>query len=136
MTKAFALHERLAEDTVPAGGTDLCQVLLSKDARFPWIVLVPRQPGLRELHDLAPPDQILLMTEITHLTRALQTAFGAEKTNVAALGNMVPQLHIHIVMRYAGDAAWPGPIWGVGTPEDYSEAALAKTLEKVHACLP
>lgn len=136
MSDDFVLHKRLAADTAPVGNTDLCRVLLVKDARFPWAILVPRRPGLRELHDLAPPDQILLMGEVTHLTHAMQEAWNAGKTNVAALGNMVPQLHVHIVMRFEGDAAWPGPIWNVGNPEPYSEAALTETLEKLRTCLP
>lgn len=133
---AFKLHTQLAKDTVKIGSTDMCLVLLAKDSRFPWIILVPHQEGLRELHDLSPFDQIQVMAEITHLTQALQLAFGAEKTNVAALGNMVPQLHIHIVMRNSDDAAWPGPIWGVGTAEPYTKAGLKETKAIVESCLP
>jgi diadenosine tetraphosphate (Ap4A) HIT family hydrolase len=136
MTDAFTLDPQLSADTYPVGETDLCRVLLSKDARYPWLILVPKQPGLRELHDLCAADQMRLMTDITHISHALQQAFQADKVNVAALGNMVPQLHIHIIMRYRDDAAWPGPIWGVGTAQNYSDAALTDALQKAESCLP
>ncbi len=136
MTDAFSLHPQLAADTYPVAETALCQVLLSKDARYPWLILVPHQPDLRELHDLAPSDQSVLMAEITHIAAAMQREWRADKTNVAALGNMVPQLHIHIVMRFATDAAWPAPIWGVGQPEAYSDTALTDALTRVRRCLP
>lgn len=136
MTDGFEVHAQLAADGHVVGDTDLCRVLLMNDARFAWLVLVPRRDGLRELHDLAPMDQILLMGEATHIAEAMQEEWGAVKTNVAALGNQVPQLHVHIVMRSADDAAWPGPIWGVGTPEPYTQEALDETLTRVTACLP
>ncbi|MDF1748924.1 MAG: HIT domain-containing protein [Alphaproteobacteria bacterium] len=136
MTDAFELHPQLAADTYLVGQTALCQVLLSKDARYPWLILVPHQPDLRELHDLSAADQAQLMAEITHISAAMQKAWTADKVNVAALGNMVPQLHIHIIMRYRDDVAWPGPIWGVGTAQDYSDAALSDALTKAANCLP
>ncbi len=136
MTDPFELHPQLAKDTYPVGQTDLCEVLLSRDARYPWLILVPRQADLREMHDLSNADQMRLMTDITHISQAMQTAWQADKVNVAALGNMVPQLHIHIIMRYRNDAAWPGPIWGVGAAQDYSDAALTDALTRAATCLP
>ena len=109
---------------------------MSRDARYPWLILVPRQADLREMHDLSNADQMRLMTDITHISQAMQTAWQADKVNVAALGNMVPQLHIHIIMRYRDDAAWPGPIWGVGAAQHYSDAALTDALTRAATCLP
>ena len=136
MPQEFILHAQLQKDTVTVGDLPLCRVLLAKDARFPWIILVPRQPGLREWHDLTEQDRAILTEEIAALSKAMQAAWGADKTNVAALGNMVPQLHIHIVMRFTTDPAWPGPIWGVGTAEAYDDAVLAETLTRIRACFP
>jgi diadenosine tetraphosphate (Ap4A) HIT family hydrolase len=136
VTDGFELHAQLAADGHVVGDTDLCRVLLMNDARFPWVVLVPRRPGARELHDLDPMDQIQLMGEVSHIAAAMQADWEADKTNVAALGNQVPQLHLHIVMRFKNDAAWPAPIWGKGTPEPYAPEALDETLMRVMACLP
>ncbi len=131
----FELHPQLVADTLPAGEFDLCTILLMNDNRFPWIILVPQIPDLREIHDLPPVEQIQLMGEIAHMSSEMQKAWGADKTNVATLGNMVPQLHVHIIMRYEGDAAWPGPVWGAGTPQPYDEAEAAQTLEMISGCL-
>ena len=136
MTDRFELHPQFAKDTHPVGQTDLCEVLLSRDARYPWLILVPRQAGLREMHDMSNADQMRLMTDITHISKAMQKVWQADKVNVAALGNMVPQLHIHIIMRYRDDAAWPGPIWGVGAAQHYSDAALTDALTRAASCLP
>lgn len=136
MSEGFELHPQLTQDCEIVGDTALCRVLLSKDSRFPWIILVPRQPDLRELHDLDAPDRIALTEEIAHIARAMQGEWQADKTNVAALGNMVPQLHVHIVMRFTTDAAWPGPIWGVGTAAPYDADALSQTMTRIRACLP
>ncbi len=136
MTDRFELHSQLAKDTHPVGQTDLCEVLLSRDARYPWLILVPRQAGLREMHAMSNADQMRLMTDITHISKAMQKVWQADMVNVAALGNMVPQLHIHIIMRYRDDAAWPGPIWGVGAAQHYSDAALTDALTRAASCLP
>jgi len=100
------------------------------DRRFPWCVLVPRRPGLRELHDLPADDLTRLMTEVVTVSRALQTHCRAFKINVGALGNLVPQLHVHVVGRREDDAAWPGPVWGHGQalPYDRAEAARLKSV--------
>lgn len=118
---AFSLHPRLAADTLPIGELALCQVLLMNDARFPWIILVPRRPALREIIDLAPEDQATLLAEITAVSRVLQRLIEPQKLNVAAIGNVVAQLHIHIVARFEDDTAWPAPVWGHGAREPYDE---------------
>ena len=120
----FALHPQLAIDTALVGRIGECLLLLMKDARYPWLILVPEQEGLRELHDLSD-DQFSAVTQIIKQTSLrLQTLTGASKINVAALGNMVPQLHVHIIARREDDASWPGPVWGVGTAEPYTEDEL------------
>lgn len=121
----FVLHPQLAKDTALIGRIGECLLLLMKDARYPWLILVPEQEGLRELHDLSD-DQFSSVTQIIKQTSLrLQTLTEALKINVAALGNMVPQLHIHIIARREDDASWPGPVWGVGTAEPYTEDELS-----------
>ena len=120
----LVLHPQLAKDTALNGRIGECLLLLMKDARYPWLILVPEQEGLRELHDLSD-DQFSSVTQIIKQTSLrLQTLTEALKINVAALGNMVPQLHIHIIARREDDASWPGPVWGVGTAEPYTEDKL------------
>jgi diadenosine tetraphosphate (Ap4A) HIT family hydrolase len=109
----FTLHPQLAADTVPVGDLALTRVLLTNDANYPWLILVPRRPGLVDLIDVAPADRATLTAEIDQAARALKAITECEKLNVAALGNVVPQLHVHIIGRRHSDAAWPKPIWGV-----------------------
>ena len=135
MAESFSLHERLAADTAPVAELTLCTLRLMKDARFPWAILIPRRPAIREIHQLTQADQRQLLAEITRLSAAMEREWGADKMNVAALGNMVPQLHIHVIARFAGDAAWPGPVWGAGAAEAYGEAALSRTIERLNAAL-
>ncbi|WP_115935507.1 HIT family protein [Aestuariispira insulae] len=118
---SFSLHPRLDADTFLLGDLPLCRALLMNDSRFPWLVLVPRRADIREIHQLPETDQFQLLREITQVSAAMETAFSAEKMNVAALGNMVPQLHIHIIARFEADEAWPGPIWGVGQTIPYAD---------------
>lgn len=115
----FSLHLQLAADTVPVGDLPLCRVLLSKDANYPWLILVPRRPGIVELIDLAPADRAALSSEIDAVSRALKTITECEKLNVAALGNVVPQLHVHVIGRRHSDAAWPKPVWGAAPAIPY-----------------
>lgn len=133
---AFRLDDRLAADTVALWDWPLSAVLLMNDRRFPWLILVPRRPSMRELHDLAPADRDICAAEVERASRLLQRATGAEKMNVAALGNVVPQLHIHVIARFAGDTAWPRPVWGVGTAQAYDEAALAALRARLEAAAP
>lgn len=120
MSENFSLHPRLAADTFIVDDWDLCRVLLMNDARFPWLILVPRQNGLRDFDEIVPNDKPTFFAEIDRASRALRAETSAEKLNVAALGNMVPQLHVHVVARFAADAAWPAPVWGVGEAIPYS----------------
>ena len=105
---SFLLHPRLEADTVVLGELPLCRVLLRLDGRYPWVVLVPRREGIREIHELSTEDRAVLVEECAAVSQAMQTTLSADKMNVAALGNMVPQLHVHVVARYEGDDAWPG----------------------------
>jgi diadenosine tetraphosphate (Ap4A) HIT family hydrolase len=123
---AFQLHPRLAEDTQVVGDLPLCRLLLMNDRRFPWCILVPRQAGLRELHDLSAGDLADLMSEVVTASRALQNHCKAFKINVGALGNLVPQLHVHVVGRREDDDAWPGPVWGHGQASPYEETEAAR----------
>lgn len=124
----FELHERLEADTVELLDLPLCRVLLMKDARYPWVILVPRQNGLKELHELSEGDGQLLWQEIKATSKLMEGSFDCDKVNVGALGNMVPQLHIHVIARTIGDAAWPGPVWGVGQAEAYTNDAQEQVI--------
>ncbi len=131
----FALHPRLAADTVPVGDLPLCRVLLMDDARFPWLILVPRRPGLREVHDLPAAERAVLIEEVAAASRALDADARPDKLNVGALGNVVAQLHIHVVARFAADPAWPGPVWGSGPAQPYGPGAARMRAGRVGAAL-
>ncbi|WP_411902160.1 HIT domain-containing protein [Methylorubrum thiocyanatum] len=133
MTDAFSLDPRLAADTHPVGDLALCSVLLMDDARFPWLILVPRRPGLSELTDLTPEEASLAFEEIRIAVRVMQALAQPDKVNVAALGNVVAQLHVHVVARFRSDPAWPGPVWGVGARKPYPPHARAALLERAAA---
>jgi diadenosine tetraphosphate (Ap4A) HIT family hydrolase len=133
MTDPFILDPRLAGDTLPLTAFDLCLVRLMNDRQYPWLILVPRRPGLSEIHDLAEADRALLMAEIVRATRALERLYRPVKLNVAALGNAVPQLHVHIIARSTRDAAWPRPIWGVTPAVPYRDDEREGILERLGA---
>ncbi|MBB2963992.1 HIT domain-containing protein [Methylobacterium sp. R2-1] len=133
MTDAFSLDPRLAADTHPVGDLALCSVLLMDDARFPWLILVPRRPALSELTDLTSEDAAIAFEEIRLTVGVVQALARPDKVNVAALGNVVPQLHIHVVARFRSDPAWPGPVWGVGEKKPYPPHARAALLERAAA---
>jgi len=135
ISSRFALDPRLAADTHPVGDLQLSRLLLMDDARFPWLILVPRQAGLRELIDLPRDDQIVLLDEINRCAHVLHAIEKPDKLNVAALGNVVSQLHVHIVARRTTDAAWPRPVWNVGEREAFSAAALRSRLAALRAAL-
>lgn len=118
----FELHPRLAADTVALGDFALCRLLLMDDAQYPWFILVPRRHGLREIHEMPDTDQQQLIRESAQLSRALLAAFGGDKLNIAALGNLVPQLHLHHIVRFTSDPAWPAPVWGRHPPLRYEPA--------------
>ncbi|MCC5888518.1 MAG: HIT domain-containing protein [Gammaproteobacteria bacterium] len=125
---AFELHPQLAADTLLVGDLPLSRLLLMNDARFPWCILVPRHPGLRELHELDEADSTALFAEIRQLSQRLLALGDVDKLNVAALGNRVAQLHVHVVARRSTDAAWPDPVWGKGTPQPYDPAQAEALL--------
>ena len=120
----FALHPTLARDTVEVTRLSLCRVLLMNDRRFPWLILVPERASVSEIIDLAPPDRHLLTDEIGQVSSALKAIYKPDKLNVAALGNMVAQLHVHVIARFHSDAAWPRPVWGVGEAAPYQPHQL------------
>ena len=118
---AFSLHPRLAADSLHVGDLALCRVVLMNDARFPWLILVPRRPDMRDMCDLAAEDRATLGEEIDAASHVLKRLIHPHKLNVAAIGNVVPQLHIHLVARFEDDAAWPAPVWGHGVREPYDD---------------
>lgn len=129
----FLLDPRLEADTAFVADWPLSRLLLMDDARCPWLVLVPRRADLSEIHDLAHAERMVLIEEIARAAKGLKALTAAAKINVGALGNVVPQLHVHVVARNPGDAAWPGPVWGQGQAVAYSpsarEAAIARLRE-------
>jgi len=126
------LHPRLKEDCFVLGRFALCHVLLMNDANYPWFILVPDRVGIQEIHELSESDQIQLVRESSYLSRELAALFGADKMNVAVLGNVVPQLHVHHIVRYRTDRAWPGPVWGKYAAGPYAENAVAEIKERLH----
>lgn len=132
----FSLHERLAADTVPVTDLDLCRVRLMDNRVWPWLILVPMRPDLTEIHRLPATERAVLIEEIARASGVVERLFSPDKLNVGALGNMVPQLHIHVIGRTRGDPAWPGPVWGSGhaAPYDPTERdALADRLRGAFA---
>ncbi|HLS68635.1 MAG TPA: HIT family protein [Kiloniellales bacterium] len=135
MTGVFELHSDLARDAVAVSRLRLSRLLLMNEARWPWLLLVPERLDLRDLHDLEPLEQYRLCDEITACSQVLQRLYKADKINVAALGNMTPQLHVHVIARFTDDPAWPKPIWGALPVEPYSQAALEARLHELRQAL-
>lgn len=106
-----------------------------KDSSFPWLILVPQRPEVRELHDLSREDRAVFMEEIARVSEAIQSIFNPDKINLGALGNIVPQLHMHVIGRFKTDRAWPGPVWGSGEALPYSPEGLQTTLERFRVAL-
>lgn len=129
----FTLDPRIAEDTWSLGRLPLSRVLLHRDGRYPWVLLVPARPGLRELYELEPADRAQLTEESAAIAQAMQAALGADKMNIAALGNVVAQLHVHHVARYAHDDAWPAPIWGRHPPLFYFDDQRERRIALLRA---
>ena len=123
----FELHEQLKADTVIITRLKLSLLLMLNDRSVPWLILVPERDGVRELHELAREDRRQLTEEVVLASRAIQNLYNPDKLNIGSLGNLVPQLHVHVIGRYKTDRAWPGPIWGTGPRRPYSpdEAAMA-----------
>ncbi len=120
---AWSLHPQLKKDTIDIGDLPLSKVLVIRDANFPWLLLVPRRAEVSEIIDLDEVEQAQLMTEVSRAARALKEITKCDKLNIAALGNMVPQLHVHVIARRTSDVAWPRPVWGVAPalPHDAEE---------------
>lgn len=131
----FELDPRLASDTYPVVSLPLCDLLLMNDARYPWLILVPRSADLVEISDLDGADQARLWQEFSRAGAALRAVAPFDKLNLGALGNIVRQLHVHLVGRCDGDAAWPGPVWGNGKPQPYEQAARDTLLAALRQAL-
>ena len=131
----YQLHERLKQDTFYLGQLSLSDVLLMNDARYPWIILVPRRDNITEIYQLNENDQQQLASESAWVSKQLTTLVGADKMNVAALGNVVSQLHIHHVARYQTDTAWPAPVWGIGERIPYNHEEAKAVREQLRLAL-
>lgn len=128
----FVLDARLANDTQVLGESSLSLLLLMNERRYPWLILVPKRPSLSEIYELSYADRNLLIDESCVVAKTLSTTFAATKINTAALGNIVRQLHLHHVARFADDPAWPGPVWGHSAREPYADHALKDVCDKLH----
>lgn len=122
--RMFELHPRLVQDTLTVGDFGLCRLLLMNDANYPWFILVPRRVGVREIFELELCDQHQLVKESSQLSQVISRIFKADKLNIAALGNMVSQLHVHHIVRYETDQAWPNPVWGRFPTQPYKKRVL------------
>jgi len=132
MKPTFELHPRLAEDCITLGRFGLCRLLLMNDSHYPWLILVPEKPNLTEIYQLSPDERIQLTEESSLLAEALADLYRADKMNIAAIGNLVPQLHIHHIVRYQNDAAWPAPVWGKFDRIPYTEERIAAISDQIH----
>ena len=131
----FVIDERLDADSIPVKELKLCSLRLIRDANYPWFVLIPRRDAVSEIHELADGDQQQLMAETAAVSRALKATTQCHKINVGMLGNIVSQLHVHVVARFEGDAAWPGPVWGACLPTPYNPASCNALIEDFLAAL-
>jgi len=129
----FTLHERLKSDTIFVHDLPLCRVLLMNDSNYPWFILVPKRDGATEMFELIKEDRIQLEIEVSAIARAIKTNFCAKKINIATLGNIVPQLHIHIVARFENDPSWPKPVWGNPDLVQYKNNELEALIESSSA---
>lgn len=134
-TNSWHLHQQLADDTHPIAHFTLSELRLMDDANHPWLILVPRVEDAVELIDLSEEQQAQLTREIATASRALQAAFKPHKLNVAALGNLVPQLHVHVIARFEDDIAWPRPVWGMASALAYSPDELVRRIQRLQAAL-
>jgi diadenosine tetraphosphate (Ap4A) HIT family hydrolase len=132
---AFTLDARLEADTQRVGDLPFARVLLMDDARFPWLILVPRVAGLRELIDLSQSDQRRLLDDISRAANALRALENPDKLNIAMLGNVVPQLHVHVIARFIKDDAWPKPVWGIGERTPYAAHELPRYVDEIAVAL-
>ena len=131
----FELDARLEADSEPLMWLGLCELRVMNDRRWPWLLLIPQRPGVVEIHDLTPLDQAMLTFESNMVAHALKKTTGCAKINSGALGNIVRQLHVHIVARSDGDPGWPGPVWGSGMREPYKRSDLHSFCEKIRKAI-
>ncbi len=131
----FELDTRLEADTCPVLWLNLCEARLMDDRRWPWLILIPQRPGVEEIHDLTPLDQAMLTFETNLVAAALKQATGCGKINSGVLGNVVSQLHFHIVARNPGDTNWPGPVWGVGEREPYRKEDRHQMISRIKTAI-
>lgn len=131
----FALHPRLQQDCITLGRFPLSRLLLMNDSHYPWFILVPEKAGMTEIFQLGEEDQRQLLWESSTLAQTLSTAFRADKINIAAIGNLVPQLHVHHVVRYKNDIAWPAPVWGYADAVPYDDRTLAAVKSRIEPVL-
>ena len=135
LESTWSLHSQLAQDTISVGDLPLARVLLANDGNYPWLILVPRLPGLVELIDLEENAQVQLLGEISAAARALKKVTACDKLNIAALGNQVAQLHVHVIARRRSDVAWPKPVWGVEPALAYAEGRQNELLKLLRDAL-
>ena len=131
----FSLHPQLAADNFEVGQLSLSKVLLMNNASLPWVILVPQQQGIREWYELKTEDQLQLHYESMQIGEALMREFNGDKLNTGALGNLVPQLHVHHIMRFKSDAAWPAPGWGNIDAEPYTNETAKKQINRIRALI-
>lgn len=127
----FILDSKLENDTYAIGTLGLCELRLMDDARFPWLILVPARANLTEIIDLPEAEQVMLMREIACASTALKTLFSPDKLNIAALGNQVKQLHVHVIARFISDEAWPNPVWGAGVSASYPPHMAGSLIDRI-----
>ena len=126
----FSLHPNLEKDSMFLGKLELCQVRLLSDSDHPWILLIPVKENIKEIHELTESEQVILIKEISKVSKAFEILFNPDKINVGALGNMVSQLHVHVICRYRGDRSWPGAIWGTERSQDEAKIKVQMDLLK------
>lgn len=128
---SFQLHPRLEQDCIAIGRFELCRLLMMNDSQYPWFILVPERADLQEIYQLSKAERELLTEESSYLAENLANLYQADKMNIAAIGNLVPQLHIHHIVRYQTDKAWPAPIWGKFATVPYTEQQIRDNLARV-----
>ncbi|MFA6163037.1 MAG: HIT family protein [Methylobacter sp.] len=127
----FQLHPRLQQDCITIGRFELCRLMMMNDSQYPWFILVPEKTDINEIYQLTKPDRELLAEESSYLAENLAELYHADKMNIAAIGNMVPQLHIHHIVRYQTDRAWPAPVWGKFDAVPYTEQQITDNLARL-----
>lgn len=131
MTTIFQLHSRLKQDCIAIGRFDLCQLLMMDDSQYPWFILVPEKADIKEIYQLSKSERHTLTEESSYLAENMATLYKADKMNIAAIGNLVPQLHIHHIVRYQTDKAWPAPIWGKFAAIPYTQQQITDNIDRV-----